>query len=533
MGCLFWLPNEPVFWSPDEGGRYLDMRQIASTHRVRNPLPYPGRILDPALNNVPLIYWMRENGYIYSWWPSTFPAISSFPYQFFGLRGVLLIPIMSSLLTSYAVYRAVSSASRPLALIAMTATALASSLAFYAFTLWEHTLETLLLFLACASILRGWSGKSLIWFALAGLLAGVSNLLRIEAVVFFGGIVATAILRPFHCRGSKLNVRYEIQGLLCFLGFYFLMMTPLLLSGPYDGFHSLDKHYKITQRILESQANWRHNIIVVLPTLFFGSSKYSGLAFNTWLQWAATITTLFCAIAPLWVRRKWAIIYCALLVFITVSSSVVLLDNTTYLSVHGLVTIVPYIVLFSWSLQSRNNLDSLLWGHLALFTLTTYVLISIIMGWEGQGGLQWGPRYALPIMPIVIVAVFRGLKQMTKRSNLGTLLKGFVVVCFAFQLLISVGFQVRGLRIMKYSKEQLTIWQQEIEALPENALLITSSSALALHMPSLFESRILLHVSDKRPLPSDWSERATDIGLTSICRVSEFSETSCSAIRDY
>jgi len=105
VACLLGFPNEPVFWSPDEGGRYLDMRQMLVGFQLVNPLPYPGRIVDPELNHVPLQYWRQDGSEIYSWWPPTFPAVSSVPYRLLGLRGLYGLPLLGGLLTSFVVYR--------------------------------------------------------------------------------------------------------------------------------------------------------------------------------------------------------------------------------------------------------------------------------------------------------------------------------------------------------------------------------------------------------------------------------------------
>jgi len=114
---------------------------------------------------------------------------------------------------------------------------------------------------------------------------------------------------------------------------------------------------------------------------------------------------------------------------------------------------------------------------------------------------------------------------MLKRGLLGSLI---------LLILIGLGIQVRGLGLMKLSKEQFALWQEELEALPHDAIILTSSSVLALNLPQVYERRVILRVTERNPLPRVWTERARRAGYKQVCRVGGFASgrltVFCSAI---
>lgn len=81
-----------IFWSLDEGGKFLYLQSVLASGDPRAPLPYPGRGLDPGLEAVPLFYWIKAGAEIYPWWPVGFPLLSLPFYQVFGWLGLYIVP---------------------------------------------------------------------------------------------------------------------------------------------------------------------------------------------------------------------------------------------------------------------------------------------------------------------------------------------------------------------------------------------------------------------------------------------------------
>ncbi|HXV98233.1 MAG TPA: hypothetical protein VEC93_07410, partial [Anaerolineae bacterium] len=85
----FYPPN--IFWSLDEGGKYIHLQSIIESGNPGAPLLYPGRYLDQKLNFVPLFFWARQDDQVYSWWPVGFQLITLPFYLLFGWFGLYLL----------------------------------------------------------------------------------------------------------------------------------------------------------------------------------------------------------------------------------------------------------------------------------------------------------------------------------------------------------------------------------------------------------------------------------------------------------
>ena len=169
-GLVLWMqPAQAIFWSPDEGGKYLLLRGMAAGLAWNAPLSYPGAGLDPALAHVPLLYWLPADGAFYSWWPVWFPALSAPVYALLsgvlGSRALLLLPALAGLSTGLLAHRSVghalgAAASPWFARLAGIVILFGTPLFFYAFTFWEHTLHVALLMAAFLLLVQSMTGRS-------------------------------------------------------------------------------------------------------------------------------------------------------------------------------------------------------------------------------------------------------------------------------------------------------------------------------------------------------------------------------------
>ena len=95
------LLDASVFWSPDEGCKFIQMVGLKGWGSFTYEIPYPGRTVDPDFIYFPQgsIYPKPDPGIgrtSFSW-PPWFPAISRIPYAVFGLRGIYLLPLLGGL----------------------------------------------------------------------------------------------------------------------------------------------------------------------------------------------------------------------------------------------------------------------------------------------------------------------------------------------------------------------------------------------------------------------------------------------------
>ncbi len=526
---FFSFPNQTVFWSPDEGGRYLDTRQVALRGQWHNPWPYPGSFLDEKLEHVPLQYFRPQEGEIYSWWPHAYPALSSFPYRLFGWRGIFLIPLLSSFVAACVVYRLVATCSPALGAAGMILAAFASPLLFYAFTNWEHTLTVLLVLLSAAAAIGSLTRGSLSGAVVAGTLMGGASYLRIETMMFAAALGVTFLLRlmrlgPF---GEERAVfkRNAVAAAL-FLASFLLSVAPLVWSGPWDETHYLERHYALSERLRTEPEYWRSEAWETLPNLLVGSRAHGGPDLDEPLKWIMTISVSTAVLGPWLLRWRLLWVLFASLTTISLSSMLVLFSSEVYVSVHGLALIAPYTVFAGWSLHpggGHAREENELWGLLAFSSVLAYLLCSLLAGWEGQGGLQWGPRYALPAIPLLIVAACRGWHALEENDGvLPRRARRALRLFWLLLVLVGLGFQVRGYELMRISKQHFARVQAQLDALPDDALLITSSPVLALNIPRVFETRVLYRYMEGADLLPEWIQKARRSGFRRVCRVRGF-----------
>ncbi|MBP7687999.1 MAG: hypothetical protein KA765_08830, partial [Thermoflexales bacterium] len=277
--CLLALPAQPVFWSPDEGGKYLTLQQIAATGEWSRPLPYPAAPIDPLLQHVPLLYWLRVNDAIYSWWPTWFPALSSLPYQLLGVRGLFLIPMVSALLIGLSVYTLVASISQRAALGAVFAVLLASPVWFYGLTYWEHTLHSGLILLGFAAALRGVLTDRARWFAVSGVLLGLAFYLRLETVIFIGTLGLFMIGWLISRLRKRTASRSIVVSLLVFGVSVILTVTPFLVRNHLIEGHPLGRRNAadVARTADRALSYGRESALDLLPNILIGSVGHQGV----------------------------------------------------------------------------------------------------------------------------------------------------------------------------------------------------------------------------------------------------------------
>lgn len=514
--CLLTLPDRPVFWSPDEGGKYLTIQQMTQTGDWDAALPYPANPIDPLLQHVPLLYWLRVDHAIYSWWPGWFPALSRLPYQLLGVRGLFLIPMVSALLIGLGVYAATAPISKRAAVGASLAITLASPIWFYGLTYWEHTLHSLLILLGSAAIIRGVMVDRARWLAAGGVLLGFAFYLRLETVIFIGALGLLII-------GASMQQRPPLRSifmrLLVFGLSIIITVTPYVVRNQLIEGHPLGRRNaadvaRTADRVL---SYGRASALEIVPNILIGSTGHQGVDLSPSLRWLFVAATGVCFASGWLLRRGWDVpVYVAALGLLALSGFV-LLSPDDYSSIHGLILIAPYLAFAGWALHPAAGRATRLWGALAALGVGAYGAATAIGGWAAQGGLQWGPRYALPLMPLLLIAVARGAHTLWQDTALPLGAKRATLGCMIALVLVGFGFQVRGLRSMLIDKQTYVTWEAQLTALPNEALIATDYPWLALTLPGVYLSRPMLNAPADR-LPVEVLQRSVQAGLKQACQ---------------
>jgi len=192
VAVLTIMPKQ-VFWSPDEGGKFLELLSIHWQGRVTYSVPYLGRRIDPARTFYPhqlakdagpFPYPVTDaDGSVEFHWAMWFPLLSGVMLRTFGITGLYIIPLLSGWLIALASGWIAHLASPRLAPLAILLVGFATPICFYGQVFWEHTLATLLGLVTVAILLASRPG-SLRALAFMLPLLGAATMLRLEMLVF-------------------------------------------------------------------------------------------------------------------------------------------------------------------------------------------------------------------------------------------------------------------------------------------------------------------------------------------------------------
>lgn len=178
---LFFSVNQDGFWTLDNGLKFLTVRTQSNHPCTSLNIPIQESDIDPWRQATPLIepFIHQQENRIIPVFPPLFIVGSSVAYHLFGPGILYWIPWSAAigiLITmTYGFKRYFPDITSSVIVLA-----LATPLAFYALTLWEHTLSILFLLMGIAlTILSDVSSSLWRWF-LGGLLLGVSGMLRLE-----------------------------------------------------------------------------------------------------------------------------------------------------------------------------------------------------------------------------------------------------------------------------------------------------------------------------------------------------------------
>lgn len=225
----FLLCPPETLWSGDAGLKLIQVESLLRSRFSTLALEYPGADLDPDGEHwpYPLPFAAERDGRYYSTFPPYFPALTAPFYWALGYHGLRVLPFLGGL----AVLLASIPLSRRLGVgpwgqtAALVILALASPLAFYSATFWEHTLATALCMASLALVSRGLpvetaerpngphsgpydqgppvvggspdpSTSSGLDVVSAGLCAGAAFALRHEALVFIAAMLLGVLFVP-------------------------------------------------------------------------------------------------------------------------------------------------------------------------------------------------------------------------------------------------------------------------------------------------------------------------------------------------
>jgi 4-amino-4-deoxy-L-arabinose transferase-like glycosyltransferase len=504
LGWVSIYPAE-VFWSLDEGGKYIHLQSIIQSGNPGAPISYPGRDLDPELRFVALNYWSRAGEQIYSWWPVSFQLITWPFFKAWRWPGLYLLPAASGALSAMLagiIVRHLHPQRRWLSAGAGLVTGLATPVAFYSTTFWEHTPSVACFLGGVIAILQAWKTGRPRWLVIAGIILALATYLRLEVAPMAVGIVLVLLI---------LRWRWSLL-----LGSsYLLASIPWLVSNQFLMGHLLSRQWLPGDVSLSIPlfSGFRQAGIWYVPYTLFNSPNVVAFEFGTGLLALATLLTALTLVVPFVSRFRWlsVVTYGGLALI----CGWILFQPEGYRSVHGFVLIAPHIVFVAWLYRSPSNWRRSPLAIILIGMASTYAIAYLARGWVAAGGLQWGPRYLLAFYPLFVAASVGGLT--TAWPSLKSITKYVISVLYVVSVLIGFGYQVRGVYASLETRRYYKHTEQAIQQLSSETI-VTGCPWLAMVMPNLYWTGSVFVLGAGATF-DDWVPAARSAGVHSVCQV--------------
>ncbi len=235
LSFLLMVPDG--FWTTDNGNKYIQMRSLIDNHYSSASIHWVGKKFDSKFTLMPLpsLFSIIKDSKIYSVFPITFAFLSSLFYILFGIKGIYVIPLVSSLLSLIGLWKicVIINLEKKTAGIAMVISAFATPLWFYSLTFWEHTITVALCVWAIYFMLLFFDKNKKKYLFFVILLLTFSVYFREELILFELVVIFIVLFR------QKEKI---LEYLLFIAVIFFLSILPFFIINKYFygnilGFH--------------------------------------------------------------------------------------------------------------------------------------------------------------------------------------------------------------------------------------------------------------------------------------------------------
>ena len=515
------------FWSPDEGAKFIQLHSIGWQGGLRYAIPYGGLRLDPEYAFYPTRCRFEDlypvplaDGGVKFHWPIWFPLGSGLLESAFGLSGLYVVPLLSGWLVALLAGHLVRAWDERLAPLAILAVGLATPVAFFSLTFWEHTLTAFLGLAALAIVAAGRTlRRAAVWLVVPLLLAAAA--LRIEMLLFGAAVVCAwfaagrlATDDAVAVASSGDTAARPVRTPLIALGLAVAVAVALLFTEAIPERH---------RWILASLPTFLTGAIAKLPHL--AETLTAVLVDSAGNQapviphlWRYGVLTACWGVALASLLRSWrreAIVLLAALAVILEFSVYLIVRPQAYVSLHGFLPIAPVIVLAPYVVapvwrQRRHVQVALVVAAAAYAVLAFTAVLVFVVHSDGvmPTGLEWGNRYLFALYPVGTILALGALHEY-RRSTRPPLLKRAVTLAAAGLLACGLLLQVRGVWTLVETRRLVTAWQS---ALRDEPPVMTNVWWLPAAMAPLFISHEMHCVRRVRDLGA-WLPVALEHGV--------------------
>jgi len=392
------LSRQADFWSPDQAIRFVQMEGLWRQH-YHVAVPYPAAYLDPTGRFFPAMEWFhfQRGGKQYLSYLPYFAMVSAPLYHALGYPGLLILPIAAGLAVVWITVGVFDRRVPGLLVPGVIALALGTPLVIYSATFWDHILVVAVTAgaLVAASRAIEESGptppRSLV---MAGVLLGLGLWLRNEMYV-----LTIAVVLAWLVTGSGQRVKgfvALVAGLI--IPASILWATNSYLYGTPLGWKGQDLVNTRLNGTIQAAAAGSSAVAWVIDRLV---NAYYQLVSPDFYAFSRSAIAVGAALAGGLVLagvliRAGVQRHVGRLVFlggaIGLLTSLGILSGRTMVS--GLLPSMPFVVLVLLPGPLTR------WERFLWLTIGFFVLAIVATG--SHGGLQWGPRYMLPIVPALV-----------------------------------------------------------------------------------------------------------------------------------
>jgi hypothetical protein len=228
---------------------------------------------------------------------------------------------------------------------------------------------------------------------------------------------------------------------------------------------------------------------------------------------AGTALILLALFAP-WIKPLRPLALPAYLGIAAISGAV-LLSHAGYRSVHGLVLVAPQTVFAAWLYARSPRRSGEIFSLILLGVMAVFGIIFVARAWAAAGGQQWGPRYLLPLFPLMVAAAVIGMHQAW--PQLGRYYRAGMLTFFVLCALIGFGFEARG----AYASLRTTTYYAETSKSLRRlgtSPIITDCTWLPMVMPEFYWQGNVFSVRGNEQMAA-WLNDAAAAGVKSVYAV--------------
>ncbi|MDX2170743.1 MAG: hypothetical protein SF182_26975 [Deltaproteobacteria bacterium] len=503
-----------VFYSPDEGAKYLQLRTIGWDGGLTYRVAYGGGDLDPTYRFYPThcrhldIYPLPlPDGGVRLQWPIWFALVTAWPTALLGLRGLYVVPLLSGWIAALLSGWLAAIYDRRLAAWAILAVGLATPVAFFSQTYWEHTLATALALAAVALLAARDARPGVAWLGLPLLLAAIA--LRIELVALAAAVGLALWMTPAASGATTRPPRWWLRLAAGALG----LAAGLAWLAPFIPFRHVWALSELPDYLRGAVAKLPH-LRAALVALLIDAPGNSAPALPEWTRAVAALAFGAAAAAPFLPGRARNAVGVAACSVALVFSATLASHPAPYMSVHGLLPVAPFLILAAWALPDAlrsRRVDRRFVACLTVLYLVCGTALQFIFTIDAEGryrtGLEWGNRYLMLLYPLGTVLALAGITAWRRATDgaLRQLVTGLAVAL----LLCGVQSGLRGLWVLYGSRTLVAEWQA---AVARHGPLVSDIWWLPAAMAPHFANEPMFCVRDRAEL-AEWIELAAAHGV--------------------